>query len=139
MKNIKLWASLLKKFKYGEFPGGPVVRIQCFHFHGLGSKPDGLTEISVSHAVQPRKILNYLINYFKGMVQNRSSQSHLQFYYFVHLSHQTNNWMAKKLWPAWFSWCANFLSLISSPNVWQRGMLFPEVHPNNHKISVKCM
>ena len=35
----------VKKFKYGEFPGGPVVRIQCFHFHGLGSKPDGLTEI----------------------------------------------------------------------------------------------
>ena len=35
----------VKKFKYGEFPGGPVVRIQCFHFHGLGSKLDGLTEI----------------------------------------------------------------------------------------------
>ena len=35
----------VKKFKSEEFPGGPVVRIQCFHFHGLGSKLDGLTEI----------------------------------------------------------------------------------------------
>lgn len=29
----------------GEFPGGLVVRIQHFHYHGLGSVPDWGTDI----------------------------------------------------------------------------------------------
>ena len=49
--------SLLKRYLLGEFPGGQVVRIWHFHFHGPGSVPGQGTEIpqATSHGPPPQK------------------------------------------------------------------------------------
>lgn len=64
----------VKKFEYGEFPGGSV----DLGFNAFTSWPGFKTWWanwdSVSNTVQQE---NFNYNYFKGMVQNRSSQSHL--------------------------------------------------------------
>ena len=39
-----------------EFPGGPVVRIQCFHCRDLGSVPNWETEIPQTTQHSPNKI-----------------------------------------------------------------------------------
>ena len=37
--------SFIKEVQVWEFPGGLMVRIPCFHCHGVGSVPGGETEI----------------------------------------------------------------------------------------------
>ena len=47
-----------KKFNLGEFPGGPVVRIQRFHYRGPGSIPGRGTKVLPQAAWQGQKKKN---------------------------------------------------------------------------------
>ena len=50
-----------KKFNFGEFPGGPVVRIQHFHYRAPGSIPDRGTKVLPQAVWQGQKKKNSLI------------------------------------------------------------------------------
>ena len=65
---MKLGLNLRLNFQMGELPGGPVVRILCFHYQGVGSIPDwGHKILHATQLIQKKKKKK---NIYGGKSQN---------------------------------------------------------------------